>query len=1438
MVWASSLILLLTFLQSPGRIVADTKLDLAVDPSGFLGRAAHLWNSTAPFGQVQNQAYGYFFPHGAFFAGGELLGVPPWVTQRLWWALLLIAGFVGIVRLAEALGIGSRPSRVLAAIAFITSPRVLTTLGSISSETLPMMLAPWVLLPVVLALGPHPPEGLSPRRLAARSAIAVALMGAVNAVASIAAVLVSVIWWASHRPERRWRRFTAWWIPAGVLATAWWIVPLLLLGRVSPPFLDFIESSRVTTRWTSPVEVLRGTSSWTPFVSTERLAGAELVTQPVFVLATGLLAALGLAGLLLHGFPRRGTWITILLLGVVGMAVGWSGTMGSPVTETVREFLDGAGAPLRNVHKLEPLIRLPLVLGLAHLLAGAPLPGAVPRPDALRALAHPESDRRVAGSLVAVVLIVAASAPAWAGRLAPEGSYREAPGHWAAAAEWLSANARPADSPDAPAERALVVPGAPFGVQVWGLTRDEPLQPLATTPWAARDAIPLVPPATIRAMDSVQRRIAAGLPSPGLAATIAGQGVRFLVVRNDLDPFASRSARPLLVHRAIEGSPGFTRVADFGAPIGDAPHPATDDDLHGIVGVPHRAEDAPTPTVVTDGDLRPAYPAIEIYRVDAAPEQPTRVGPYLADLREMPVVAGGAEAIARVDASGGAFGTGPAGRPRILASDAAAAGLAPGPVVVTDTPARRETDYGRVDGNSSAIRAPGDPRDTGNSVPDYPSTAPTVDARWTGGRIVTSGSAADATQPGASLPSAGPVAMIDGDPTTAWLSGGMTKAVGQWVRVETDAAIRAGVLRLTTPASTLGPRVTSIRVNTDSGSTTASIPVAGEEIAVNLPPGPTRTVTVTAVGTLDGTWGNQFGIAEMSLTDGGVPVPLRRDVVVPAPPPGSSVDGWLLGQDFPAAPACADGPDRIHCDPALDSDAEEPGRFSRVLTVPTDTEVTPVVRLMPRPGRGLDALLAMPGVLSAEAPGTVSDPRGGRSALVDGDARTSWSADAAEKRPTATVRLPGVRPVAGVLLRLPAGTTPARPSRVTVEAGPVRRSIDVPVGRAELVVELPRVAVDSVRVRIDDWAEVYDRNALGFLFPVTPGLAEITPLGPDGLPAGPSPAPDAPVTAGCTEEGGPSVVIDGHVVPLRIETTRAQLVSGTPIDAIACDPLPTPLAPGERTVTVDPGAAFSVESVALPVPVLRPAVMPQAPIAVDPDEWGPARRTLTIESSYADRALVVPESINAAWTARIGDVELAPVPVNGWQQAWIVPAGVGGDVVLEFGPDGTYRAALAAGLAASALLLPLALWPSRRRAQRAGASVPAARPHARGAVTMTAGVAGSALAMTAIGGVAGLAALVGAATTLVVVGIRRGNAVSARARAALAGAGLAVATAALAAAPWPAADYAGNSWWTQSAALVALAVVSAGPAVAAARTRLPRSSRRPRARRQGSSTSE
>jgi arabinofuranan 3-O-arabinosyltransferase len=745
--------LALSFGSSPGQISPDTKLDLTANPLRFLARATNLWNSELPFGQAQNQAYGYLFPHGTFFVAGHLLGLPGWITQRLWWALLLTVGFWGLLRVAEALGIGSPTSRAVAAAAFALSPRVLTTIGSISSETLPIMLAPWVLLPAILALRDSAPSGPSVRRLAGQAGVAVALMGAVNAIATLAGCLPAVIWWACHRPNRRWLRYAAWWLLALALAMTWWLVALILMARISPPFLDFIESSGVTTQWSSLVEVLRGTDSWTPFVAPNATAGAPLVTGSVAILATCLVAAAGLAGLAgmsAGSVPASGRLVTMLLVGVVLLGVGYSGGLGSPLAQHVQAFLDAGGAPLRNVHKFESLIRIPVVLGLAQLLGRIPLPGSAPKPLWRSAFAHPERDKRVAVGIVVLTALMAGTSLAWTGRMTPPGTYSAIPRYWHDAADWLSAHNTGVPKPG----RVLVVPGAPFATQVWGTSHDEPLQVLGDSPWGVRDSIPLTPPQTIRALDSVQRLFASGTPSVGLADTLARQGISYVVMRNDLDPDASRSARPILVHRAVTGSPRLQKVAEFGPPVGPGP-------LSGFV---------------TDSELRPRYPAVEIYRVTAAAGDPG--APYLADIDGLPRVDGGPEALLRLDERRRLSGRPPLG-PALLTADAVSAGLPVPVVAITDTPLARETDYGRVDDHSSAIRAVDDTRHTFNRVPDYPSPgADTVYGSWTGGRLTASSSSSDSTVLPDVATAASPAAAIDADSATAWVSNSLPSVNG------------------------------------------------------------------------------------------------------------------------------------------------------------------------------------------------------------------------------------------------------------------------------------------------------------------------------------------------------------------------------------------------------------------------------------------------------------------------------------------------------------------------------------------------------------------------------------------------------------------------------------------------------------------------------------
>ena len=1376
--------LVMCLASSPGLIAPDTKLDLTADPLRFLARAANLWNSDLPFGQAQNQAYGYLFPHGAFFLVGHALGIPGWVTQRLWWAILLTVGCWGLIRVAETLGIGTRPSRLIGAVAFALSPRVLTTLGSISSETWPMMLAPWVLLPVILALrGSDVRDTTAPplRMLAGRAGVALALMGAVNAVASVAACLPAIIWWACHRPNRLWWRFTAWWALASALAVTWWVIALVLLGRISPPFLDFIESSGVTTQWTSLTEVLRGTSAWTPFVAPNSTAASSLVSQPVAVLATILVAAGGLAGLTLPTMPARGRLVTMLMIGLVLVTAGYSGGLGSPLAHEVQTFLDAAGAPLRNVHKLEPVIRIPLVLGVVHLLGRIPLPGSVSRPLWVRAYAHPENDKRLTVGIVVLSALLVATSLAWTGRLTPPGAFRAIPDYWHQAADWLTQN----DTQG----RVLVVPGAPFANQVWGNSHDEPLQVLGEFPWGVRDSIPLTPPQTIRALDSVQRLFAAGRPSAGLADTLARQGIAYVVVRNDLDPDTSRSARPLLVHRAIDGSPGLQKMADFGEHVGP-----------GIVD-----------GFISDSGLRPLFPAVEIYRV-AGVDNPG--APYLSAANEMVRVDGGPESLLRIDERRRLLGD-PALGPILLTTDAQRAGLTTPPgrgVIVTDTPVERETDYGRVDDHSSAIRAPDDRRDTFNRVPDYPTpdAAPTH-GQWTGGRLSVSSSSGDATALPAVAPANAPVAAVDGDSATAWVSNSLQPALGQWLQIDFDKPVTNATLTITPSATAVGAQIRRVQVSTVNGTSTVSFDTPGTPLTVALPYGETPWVRITAVGTDDGSSGVQFGITEVAVTQYDAsgfahPVDLRHTVVVPAPPRGSAVAAWDLGSELLGRDGCADSPDGVHCAASMSVAPEEPVTLSRTLSVPTPIDVTPTVWVRARQGPKLADLIAQPGRTRARGDADLIDVQGSAFAAADGDPRTAWTAQQhvvqRGSAPTLTVTLPGPAEVAGLRLMPSGSALPTHPTIIAIDLGDgpqVRRISSAPDAAVQTVSLHPRVT-DTIRISLLDWDDVIDRTALGFDQLKPPGLAEITALGADGAPIAAADAGANRIRAIELPCGrGPVIAVSGRFVQTSVSTTVGALLDGKPVPARACDPAPIALRAGTQELLISPGSEFIADGAQLNGPLAAEiATAPTTPAQIA--NWTPDHREISVTRSPITRILVVPESVNPGWAAHTPDgATLTPIVVNGWQQGWVVPAGAQGTVTLSFGSNATYRAGLFGGLALLPLLLLLAVVPARR-------PVPfesPVRPWSPGLLAGASVLAGGALIAGVGGAVVFGTALIGRCL------LRHRQHVFDRLTLALAPAGLILAGALLARYPWRSVDgYIGASAWVQLPALIAVAAVA------------------------------
>src|SRR4051812_11265959 len=82
---------------SPGRVVADTKSYLTIDPGRFLTDAPSLWDPHIGLGTVSHQTVGYLFPMGPFYwVLQEILGVPGWVTQRLWLGTLIFAAGLGM----------------------------------------------------------------------------------------------------------------------------------------------------------------------------------------------------------------------------------------------------------------------------------------------------------------------------------------------------------------------------------------------------------------------------------------------------------------------------------------------------------------------------------------------------------------------------------------------------------------------------------------------------------------------------------------------------------------------------------------------------------------------------------------------------------------------------------------------------------------------------------------------------------------------------------------------------------------------------------------------------------------------------------------------------------------------------------------------------------------------------------------------------------------------------------------------------------------------------------------------------------------------------------------------------------------------------------------------------------------------------------------------
>jgi arabinofuranan 3-O-arabinosyltransferase len=1240
LVWLGALAVLLA--NDPGRMFFDTKLSVDLNAWGYYTSLWHLMDPLNTFGALNNQAVGYAVPMAPFYLAGQLAHLPVWLIERLWLALIIAVGFGGLVKLAEALGIGSPVSRGLAGLVFALWPTFTIVIGSTSSAALPGMLAPWVVLPLIPAV-----RGSSAVFASVRSAAVVLCMSGVNATVTIDALLLPGLFILTYARGRRLVALALCWAGAVVMATAWWALPLLLQGKYAFNFLPYIEQAPTTTGTMSAAAVLRGAGNWTAYLNlgTPWLpAGWALVSTPMAIIAGAIAAGCGLYGLASRSMPYA-AWLRLSagLAAAVALA-GYGGSLGGPFHGLVDRLLDGTLAPFRNVYKLEPVIAAVLALGLAHAAAAwlAPSPGRLQRILAV--------EKRAAAGLVLVGLML----PYLSGQVLNPGSFSAVPRYWYQAAAFLAARS--------PLNTALVVPADAHGDYLWGDPIDDPLVALASSPWAQLGLVPYGGAGAQILLSTAENAVESGEAVPGLAGYLQRAGVRYIVVRNDLDPRQVGYTSAVLVHQTLALS-GFTRVASFGPPIG------------GAQIEPHATREQQS--------VLPSYPAVEVFAASGSAGTPSPVSAWPA--ASTMLVNGGPDSLLQLTGQG-LLGV---DQPAVIAGDPVT-DAPPAEWAVTDGQRRADTLFGLVNSNVSYTytatgtnpagagqlgRAGGPPR----QLLPVPAAGHQTVAVLSGAASVTVSSygswIADTQQDD-------PVNAFDGNPATAWAEGNERTPVGQWIQIDfsrsLDLPASVGIRLL--DDSTDREMASVLRVSTAAGSAVTDVGATGAAQTLRVAPGRTGWLRITIAGARRVVLGNPgAGISDVLIP--GVTV---TRLLQPAESATGQPTVFSFHQQVPSPFAFAD--------PA----ATPP--MARTFTVPYPATLRLQASALALPGPALDALLDSvvhppgPGVLQVSVASTAgAQPAGFPASLISGSASMPWTADTAS--PVIHLRWDGQRRIASMIVR-PAPGLPSTPLTVKVTSPDGTRQ--APVGPGGLVRFSSALTTDRIDVSFPRVRQATIITSTGQLetLPVrlsqlsVPALAGLRPV---------TPPASAPFFLTCGR--GPALTVDGRVYQTSVSGTIGELSQYLPLPVRLCAPGGAlSLGAGRHTLTAATPGTFAVTDLSLTGLNAAP-VSSGASRAVTVRSWQPDQRVVAIGPGAASY-LEVHENYNPGWAATLNGRSLTPVRLDGWQQAFVVPAGAGGTVTMSFRPAGTYHLVLVVSILAAALLLGVAAWSLTRRPRR------------------------------------------------------------------------------------------------------------------------------------------
>jgi arabinofuranan 3-O-arabinosyltransferase len=541
-------------LSSPGKVAADTKTYLYLNPGRLMARALSMWDPHVAMGTVTHQTIGYLFPMGPYYWALEGLGVPAWVAQRLWLGSLLFFAALGVLYLFRTFDMRG-PGIVVAALAFMCTPYVLDYSARISVLLLPWAALPWMIGLIRKALR----DG--GWRYPALFAIVVQIVGGVNATALIFAGVGPVLWilyaWLVAREVRFGQalRVTARTFALTLGTSLWWIAGLRMQGTYGLDVLKYSETVQTVARTSTPNEVLRGLGYW--FFYGQDLFGSwieaarDYTQHPVVLVAGYALVALALLGAAFVRWRHRVFFLALLVVGVVISVGAHPYDTPTPLGSLFKKFQTSstAGLALRSTGRATPLVVLALAvfLGLAVNWVSKRYRGsgrialALGVPALVIALVFVNFPALVNGTFYGKNLERPESVPAY----------------WQRAISALNAGDHQT--------RILEEPGSDFASYTWGNTVDPITPGLTDRPYVARELIPFGTPAGANLLMAIDRRIQEGVADPnGLTALWRRMGIGDVVARNDIQWQRYNLVQPTELARLLANTPGLGTPTGYG----------------------------------------------------------------------------------------------------------------------------------------------------------------------------------------------------------------------------------------------------------------------------------------------------------------------------------------------------------------------------------------------------------------------------------------------------------------------------------------------------------------------------------------------------------------------------------------------------------------------------------------------------------------------------------------------------------------------------------------------------------------------------------------------------------------------------------------------------------------------------------------------------------